>query len=451
MADFQMKTVDGVDVQRAASPDAPRGNIGVSRFLGRARIGQAVSQAGQALGQFAERERRARESATLAQARLEALEGQEADQAELEAAMFDADLETELDESAFAELAAETIGRRKEAMLDQGGLSRDAERELDEFSEEFEQRAMTQAMTAYRKTRAQRLSAKFVAAADAQYKRGDVDAGDAELDRMVEAGLEFPEIVDERKKRGRNFAHVELAKKDLLEDPFETLEFLKEGGYNQLDGSQRAMLTREAETRVNRERADKQRDYALRIDEGELISSDEIDRDVSAGLLLPSHGKALKKLVKGMDGEEMVGTLVEIDREIGDYDAALDPDRSKYYKLESMIYALPEERRSRMLSKLDDRTKAGKASRSVASDGYSFVNGLLDSGRLGELEIDAEGRMVPSMESSKLAMEMRDEVDEYLRENPTAGRADVISHVMSRRSFKVQVRDRESRAKAYGF
>lgn len=422
-------------VERApyvGAPVDPAAAVAPTRAL--AGLGESLQDVGHAVAIFRQKTKQAKDGADLVRAR-DAMRA-----AEMEA---EGQIEQEQDETKWGDLAASAMDKAR-TRIGELQLSPEVAARIDaEFEGWSEQTRLKVGNEATKRTAAkadQDLQNETMRAAD----QGNLVAVEEMIRQRVAYGFLHESEADAVRGKMVQRAEVMQANRAISENPIEFLAALEETTeagnpqfWRHLDENQRLQLKREARMQVSVIHEETVRDFQDRLNNGEKVSSEEMQTAVDEGRMTPQQFKNLARYQSGTANyADNVVRIAEISRRIsawspGDQDAQIELN-----KIAADMGGLPRSMQEPLETMLRNRAAGGtKASETVDAERYvdrlygaNFFGNVREQG-VNDDEPGAPVDRGQFVAANQQVVRLKSALEKFMRDNPGATSVEQIAFI----------------------
>lgn len=283
--------------------------------------------------------------------------------------------------------------------------------------------------------------------------------GDAKATLAAGAGVfENPTIIENEIAGVDHTETLNIAGNDILKDPNDALKKLQGGHYKGLREDEVYNLKAEASKVLNKKRVETGESLLGRQFLGTVVTDDEIDDyykkgyvNLSQAIRIKENNKARIKNTPPVYNDETYGML---DGLITDYNPEADSngDKAAYVTNEIAASDLPDAYKKKLQERFKDKGDAVNDSEKRRVSGMQDfarkeVDRLMNSGVFGDykgndlklltgegnFDLDASYKKSPGYEEAILkASKITQDVDEFIRSNPSAGQEQIKEYIKTR-------------------
>lgn len=439
-----IQTVPGSQVIHAGVGAAPR-NLNAELAPSSALVGfsNSIAQAGQVAEQFSQRLQAATNAAAEVDAQTKMRQTQED---------YDREMATNQDTKTWVPGWQKKSDALKEEVLGNQDLSPQARDHLSNQFKVFQQSSTSQIATQANVQGIRNKTKVMLQAADDAWDTGNFEAGSQPILSAVQVGLLSDAQAQEILKKGQTQADFAKVNRGLNVDPINTLDALNdqtEGGkwrnFKALDENQREAMKGKADTAVNKLRADTLQGIYDKQNNGQIMSSDELQTMVDNRTLAPGTMKMILAQQAKIGKKPEVPELEEYSNlltESSTYNPDDDPSNSQRAKIIARMAVLAPVYRDEVKASLDRATnKTGENSRTA--DGNNYIDELTRGGFLGNIKNwpDGSGPMEPAQarQAFQRKIELRDDLRSFVRSNPKSTAAEQFEFLNTKLKTQIDV------------
>ena len=292
-----------------------------------------------------------------------------------------------------------------------------------------------------------RAKGNVMESAENDLKLGDVASYTEKIQGGEKHGLFDPVEAKALVKNGVQKAEYYAATNMILTNPMASMDALTEKGegggwanYGNLDEKQRKTLVDSANVAVQRVRAETYQDLIGRMNDGQIISTDELDGMVSKKMLTSTQARDIQRNQGKTASKATASAFAGVMTAITAYDPREDGTNENYANLAVQVATLPpglkEDAYSRLKEKRDPSSPLNGA---VARDAMSQVDASFKAGLFGQFEVtelDKNTGMtikktdpVAYAQALEQKVKVEDALSSFFRDKPKATRVEALAYV----------------------
>lgn len=288
----------------------------------------------------------------------------------------------------------------------------------------------------------QRSKAQVLDAAESDLEAGNFDAFKKKIDMGIEANLishkERRVILDKGEERSDHYEVSSLIETDpelaldLLTDETKTG---RDREFKNLSGPSRNSLIGAAKQAVVNQQVQLFNGMMLGVEKDELVHPDKVIQMAEEGKLSSGQAKSyINTYHSKVLPERDVNSYVDILTAINSYDAKSDPSTERFRDIMGSIYGQQKDDVKHLRSMLESKLTPGTATTGKSyKEGYKLLGDWFDSGVFGNTTMDPiEGGPLDQEafeKAQRSRLELVDELDRFIAENPNAGGVEVFDHL----------------------
>lgn len=415
-------TVPGSFVQSAPVGSARR-DMGALLAPGAAQVGlgQSIGRLGAVAEEFSQRMQAATNAAAVTDATVKMKNVQDSYQREMA---------TNQDEKTWVPNWQKKVDDLKDTVLGNEDLSPQVRDHLSNQFKDWQQTSSSQVATQANVRTVRNQTQIFLGAADDAWDTGDYAAGTKPILSAVQVGLLSDAQAKDILKKGQTQADFAKVNRGTNVDPIATLDALNDQtekgkwkNFDGLDENQREALKGKAETAVNKLKADTLQGIYDKQNNGELMTSDALQKLVDDRKLTPGAMKQIlaqqARIAKAPEIPELQAYSELLTKASG-YDPDQDPSNVQRANIIAQMATLAPTYRDEVKATLDRSTnRTGENTR--LAEGNNYIDELLRSGFLGNTK-NWPGTMEPQYpDQAKAAyqrkIELRQGLKDFMRDN----------------------------------
>ncbi len=420
----------GVFIARDTGPAGVLANPNMqdAEFAGMQQLGRGISQAGAALGEYAQK----MEYASYVAKKNEADRKVKTAWTTYQEKMLTETATPETWAKGWNDMYAKV---RKEVALD--GLSKESRARVEAQMLDFQLDSTAQISAQATKQRIRNGQAEITASATLDLKNGDFESYEAKINEGAAAGFFDPAIQIKLMEEGRVQFDVENANKAINENPIAATSALEEktdGGkwrnFKNVSENQRLSLLVEAKRRTSDLRAETSRGIYERRSNGELIEPQELEGLVAQGLMTPHQAKnVMSEQKRSGDDPEVMPKFSAALRAVSEYDPRKDPEKTQFAQLVQERAWFPADMKQELEKRLNAQVSLSSDKTVGDVSVRNYVNAMLDDGIFGDIgkfpanDAKRAGKVrdpAAYQKAHATHVEIMGSLQQFMADNPTA-------------------------------